>query len=519
MPGGTDASPKRPGEPAAPRRVTASQLYDFAVCEHRIALDARLDRSRRAPPDAALRLLFDRGLALERALTARLGYEAVEPDPAHPEPAFRRTLELMRAGARGISQGVLLDGRALAIPDLLRRAEGPSDLGGHHYEPGDVKSGRTPRTDQVLQVVFSAALLERIQGRRPERGFLLLADGSQVDFSVDAVWDSAVLARGNLELVADGRRETHAFLSEHCARCRWRMECLPALSEGPDLSFVSGMTRARQRTLRRHGVTNARELAGLTSERIADIQCGEAPVDGLATLQRQARALVDRTVEVRRSRPGRRAASALRRGTGLREHLLTCARDPLQGGEPFLFGYAGRRGPLEPLEEPEVLFASSEADRARALDRLLERIGSDESLIVHWGSGVRAAFVRIADRAGVDPARLGRIEGRFFDLAPVVRSSAFLPVRRPAFAEVAAALRGRPLPDLLVPPDELWVWNENARSAGESAPGSADAPAPGVSSAPAPGDGRQAIVSRVASELEDLAAVRDWVARTLEASR
>jgi len=46
-------------------RLLAHHLYDLAVCEHKVALDARLDRAWRTPPDEALALLLERGNRFE----------------------------------------------------------------------------------------------------------------------------------------------------------------------------------------------------------------------------------------------------------------------------------------------------------------------------------------------------------------------------------------------------------------------------------------------------------------------
>jgi len=517
MPKGASMPASRGSGPAGPglSRISASQLYDFAVCEHRIALDVALDRSRRAPPDEPLRLLMRRGLALEDQLARQLGYETVSYAPDRPEEAFHRTLELMRGGVRGVYQGVLLSDRRIAIPDLLRRTDGPSGLGAFHYIPGDIKSGLEPRTDQVLQVVFSAGLLETIQAFRPRRGFLLLGDGTESEFAIEDVWDSAALATSHLEAVADGNRESAPFLSEHCARCRWRGECLPLLSQGPDLSNVSGMTRTRRRVLVRHGVTTARELAALSDARVIAMERDGASVEGLGALQRQARAFVGGEIHVRRHRPSSRVASALNRGAGLSEHFVIAERDPLGGGEPFLFGYASRTSAGEAVDRTEVLLAATDADRAEILRLLLEWIGEGDALLYHWGPSVPRSFARIADRVGVDAGRLGRIEARFLDLAPIVRSAAFLPVRRYTFAEVEAVLSGRELPDLQAPADELWVWFENHRAArAEDAPGLG-----GAVAGEADGEWLRGIERRVREALSGLVSIRDWVGRTLRTSR
>ena len=109
--------------------ILAHHLYDFAECEHRVALDATLDRTQRTEPDEAMLLLLEHGQRFEREGVEPLGYQVVEVEDGDWDEAFQRTLSLMREGVAGIDQGVLRDGARLARPDLLERAPGPSALG------------------------------------------------------------------------------------------------------------------------------------------------------------------------------------------------------------------------------------------------------------------------------------------------------------------------------------------------------------------------------------------------------
>src|SRR5262245_40857796 len=108
--------------------ILAHHLYDFAECEHRIALDVRLGREMRTPPDATMELLFRHGEAFEREIVEPLGYPAIAVEHGDWERAFAHTVALMREGVAGIDQGVLIDGGRLARPDLLERVPGSSDL-------------------------------------------------------------------------------------------------------------------------------------------------------------------------------------------------------------------------------------------------------------------------------------------------------------------------------------------------------------------------------------------------------
>ena len=492
MAGADKRGERKPGEAAGARRITASHLYDFAVCEHRVALDFSLDRSQRTPPDEALSLLMRRGRDVEHAIAGSLKYEFVEPDPSDPAAAHAKTLELMRQGVRGIYQGVLLSGRHLAIPDLMRREPGRSDLGDFHYVAGDIKSGLEPRTDQVLQVVFAARLLERIQGRRPATGFLLMGDGAETVFETEDVWDSAGIAVETLERIADEGSQTFPALNDGCARCRWRATCLPEMAKGPDLSFVAGLTRSRQRILMREGLRTAADIAALGEAEIRTLETRGVATEGLVTLQKQAHALLQGRIRAR----ARRRLDPLS-PDGLREHFLIAARDPLSGGEPFLFGYTSRPEAGAPADRTEILLAENDEKRAQALRSLLGWLGEGDERIFHFGETARRCFERIEDISAFDPAQAGRSEARFVDLAPLVRGGAYFPVRRYRFDEIAAAVGRHPLPPLEEPEDASFVWFENHRAG-------------------LPGDWKGRIEERARRDLASLVAVRDWVRRRVE---
>lgn len=516
------------GEARRSGPITASHLYDFTVCEHRITLDFTLDRSKRTPPDEAGRRLMERGLEIERRLADATGYVRVPSQPGGHEAAFEQTFALMKEGCTGIDQGVLFSGRRLAIPDLLRRVDGESSLGSFHYVPGDIKSGIEPRSDQVLQVVFAAALLESIQGRRPEVGFLIMADGDESTFPIEDVWDSSVLALERLEDVADGLRSTEPFLSAACGRCRWSGTCLPDLEARGDLSLVAGMTPTRKRVLRGLGLQTAFDLAALGEEALATLIEGGAPTDGLRSLQCQARAYASgRVISSRRRQTEARATVASRAGARSRtarevlrtdvdpslgdegEHYLVCLWNPLDGGRPGLLGWASRLVPegsqthrdesdassrIPAFDRCEILIlASDRAGELAAAARLEEWVETTGGPIYHFGGSVPRFLDWLAVRS-IDPTSLGRIEGRLVNLAPLVRRGAYLPVRRYRFEEVAAVVQGVALPVITEAEDSAFVWLQSLRL--------------GVA-----GSWNDRLHAKVSGQLESLARVKDWSVR------
>jgi len=440
--------------------ILAHHLYDFAECEHRVALDATLDRDRRTPPDEAMALLLEHGRRFEREIVEPLDYPAIGVVHGAWDEAFARTVGLMRQGVAGIDQGVLIDGDRLARPDLLERAPGASSLGEFHYIPGDVKSARTTRSDAVFQVAFAALLLESAQGRRPESGFLILGDGHREELDLSAIRctvDDAVARTGE---VARGEAATTPFFSPACARCRWRGECLPRLEEARDLSFVHGVTRARRRVLTRHGVRTIDELAAADVDALA---AAGVPADGLLRMRMQARTLLA-------GRVVRHGPVGLPRGLK-RELYLRIETDPLDRGLPFSIAW-GEAGVAGEIEAARVSIASTAAERAGALREaldVLESRAAREEPIYTFGSGTAAAFDALAEEVGIEPARAGDVAGRFVDLAPWVRRAAVLPVFLYRFDEVAAVARNLPRPSPGHAEDALFVLHAGLAAASDAA--------------------------------------------------
>ncbi|HNX18844.1 MAG TPA: TM0106 family RecB-like putative nuclease [Acidobacteriota bacterium] len=399
--------------------VRASDLYDLACCPHRPALDRRLDRDLRTPPDEATKLLLARGNEREAAFAGELGY----PEPEYPRGDFaagaRRTAELMRGGAPGIYQAVLFDGEHLAVADLVEREADGS------YAPGDIKSSLTARADQALQVAYAGWLLGRTTGAAPRRGFLIFADGRREWFALGEIAHVLDAARRRAEAIVAGREETEPFFTPHCDACRWSGVCVPEMERAGDLSLVDGMTPARRETLRAEGIATIEALAALdgTARR------RNAPdADGVEALALQARALLSGEVRVDRpfelpTRPGRPL-------------FVHVEANPLEGAIPLALAWGAQgRAEVRALDEP--------AAKAEGLAAFARAAEASAGPVFHFGAATPRALARLADDAGWPPERIDALERRFFDLGRALRrGAAFLPVRRYRLEEVDAALFG-----------------------------------------------------------------------------
>ena len=80
-----------------------------------------------------------------------------------------RTLDLMRGGADVIVQAALGDGRWYGRPDVMRRVDRASGLGGWSYEIDDTKLARETRAGTILQLGLYSEMLGRETQSREQR--------------------------------------------------------------------------------------------------------------------------------------------------------------------------------------------------------------------------------------------------------------------------------------------------------------------------------------------------------------
>ena len=243
------------------RRITGTHVYSYVKCSHLAALDLHLPRSERRPSHPWEEFAAKRGRDFEDVYVAELDAVA----PSYPERDFDRgaaaTLELLRQGTPLLHQAVLKSEDRLGLPDLLRKVEGPSDLGDHHYEVLDVKTSGRTRGDQILQVVFYAQLLAEVQGRMPERGAIILKDGREERFLMRdyaAACDEVV---GELRRLREHAHQSRPFFQLGCSGCYHDRRCLQEMRARDDLSMVQGMSKGARAILEAAGCGSVEDLA------------------------------------------------------------------------------------------------------------------------------------------------------------------------------------------------------------------------------------------------------------------
>ena len=389
------------------RRITGTHVCSYVKCPHLAALDLYLKRADRREPMAWEEFAAKRGRDFEDEYVADL--PVVQPE--YPERDFEAgaeaTLGLLRSGSGLLHQAVLKTEDRLGLPDLLRKLDGPSDLGDHHYEVLDVKTSGKARGDQILQVVFYSQLLAEVQGRMPEEGALILKDGTEERFAIAdyvAACDEVVT---ELRRLRDEPESSRPFHQLGCSSCYHDQRCLPEMIERQDLSLVQGMSLGARAILEQSGCQTVEELATFHPDGAR--ARGNLDATLLRRLRRGAQAhLVGKPVLEVRSRAENLSRSAI-------IHVLTDAfADRVLG--------FGLLHPATVDGKFSFVLPRSRDEEWQAFRDLTARLPVRMALL-HFGAALRRWHEDHAFSSEADPS----MEGRFVDLQRRLKAAAIYP--------------------------------------------------------------------------------------------
>lgn len=282
----------------------ASDLNDYLECKRLSELEALVAWHKLARPqddDPQRALIRRKGDEhernhLERFLERYAGdvaqFERCEPGVEQYREAERRTLTAMEQGKRIIYQATFFDGQFIGHADFLRRVDCvPSNLGGYSYEVIDTKLGLSAKPYYLVQLCNYSEHLERLQGCRPEFGYIVYGDGEEQRFRLNDYMAYYRHVKATFLKFAGGEAfermdaaPHYPVKVKHCAICPWNESCKAKRQADDHLSLVAWMRRDQVGKLEAAGIARVTELAQATRAQRPD---GMNP-DTFVKLQRQA---------------------------------------------------------------------------------------------------------------------------------------------------------------------------------------------------------------------------------------
>jgi hypothetical protein len=175
----------------------------------------------------------------------------------------RPSADVMMCGREIIAQGAFQRNGWAGRTDILRRVESPSDLGPWSYEVIDTKLARETKGGTVLQLCLYADLVESVQGRRPEFGYVVAPwlNYEPQKFRMDDYSAFYRRVRQSLEefVEAPSSDLDYPEPKDHCDICEWRANCEARRRTDDHLCLVAGISKLQTNELRSQGINTVSE--------------------------------------------------------------------------------------------------------------------------------------------------------------------------------------------------------------------------------------------------------------------
>ncbi|MBP9827709.1 TM0106 family RecB-like putative nuclease [Patescibacteria group bacterium] len=400
--------------------ITKQAFYQYLKCPSWIAHAAKVNHRE---DDLRFRLQQDGLLQeVEREILKKRG-QIVEVENSDPEEMVGKTLELMREGVKTIYAGALVHGRYIARPDMLERVEGKSKFGEYYYVTCDIKRSRHLKEEYMFQGAFYADVLEKIQGVRPVRSYIMNPKGEIQAYDIADVEVKYRLTLDSIERILDGEEEPH-FLTSDCKQSPWFAKCVAHAEGCDDLSRLNRLWRSEADALRESGIRTVEELAKAGEAEI-NARISGITAERLHYVHLQARALVEKRA-FRLSEPqlsDDRVAL-----------VIDIESDPLRDLH-YLFGVLEVNGDQAVFRK---FLARTPQEEKAAWEEFCAYIrGFIGTPMYHYGWYEQDVFRVMAERHGAPEVVRSMLVEQGIDLLTIIRDSVILPLSFYSLKDIA----------------------------------------------------------------------------------
>lgn len=241
--------------------ITASKLYNFIQCEHRIWRDIygpQDEKSKDTNP--FVQMLWDKGVSHEEKIVERLGKILNLKDIGNEDEKIKKTIEAMKMGTPLIYQGVLRSGDLLGIPDLLQ------NNGDGTYLPIDIKSGMGVegvdeenendgkyKKHYAVQLALYSEVLIANGFAKDHKGMIIDIDSEKTIYNLDLEmgernpitwWQYYQDIKQQATSLLLNKTQNKPAYSGKCKLCQWYASCKNWIKDKHDPSAIFYVGRA-----------------------------------------------------------------------------------------------------------------------------------------------------------------------------------------------------------------------------------------------------------------------------------
>lgn len=242
-------------------RITASQLYSYLTCPHRVVMDVVGDPAVRDEPSPFVQLLWERGTAHERDVMLSLGKSCVDLSSLKGEEKETATREAISRREPLIYSGRLSVHELLGEPDLLRwERDGYAAIdikSGAGRESADAEGDGRLRREYGVQLALYTDILTRMGLSAGRYGYILDVRRTETRYDLDlpqgprsaSLWELYLRTRAAMQSAIAAPADSRPALGSACKQCVWRTACFRAMKQAGDLTLLPELGRAKRDAL------------------------------------------------------------------------------------------------------------------------------------------------------------------------------------------------------------------------------------------------------------------------------
>lgn len=402
-------------------KITRNVIESYLNCKYKGHL--KLDGENGTPSDYEVMTTAARTTSREAAL-ARLVARFDEGDVRRGTTV---TASILKQMAPLLVDADLEDNALLLRYDALKRVDGVSKLGNHHYIPILHNHEDSLGWRQKLLLAILGLALARVQGLRPASGMVIRGPEARlgkVRLEPKLYRQAEQVLEEIVRLQAAGE-SPRLMLNSHCHLCEFRQRCRAQAERTDDISLLGGMSEKELKRYNRKGIFTLTQLS-----------CTFRP--------RKRCKLVKRKDYVRYS-----ALQAL----AIREkkvHVYGTPDLPCKPMQVFLDAEGNEDGSFIYLlgvlvvdgdaQRMHSFWADSPAEEAQAFDAFLDLLeGREDFALFHFGSYEKILLKRI--KKVVKRRKLiERILGNAVNILSIIHASVYFPTFSNGLKEVGRYL-------------------------------------------------------------------------------
>jgi predicted RecB family nuclease len=171
--------------------------------------------------------------------------------------------ETLKEGAPLLADATLEDDAVSIRFDALKRVDGTSKLGNHHYIPVLHFHGDKVGRKQKLLLAVLGLVLDRVQGLRSTVGLIArAAEGRLGKVRLDGkLYRQAEQVLDELKRLQAMEKPPRLTLNKHCQVCEFRQQCRTQAEKADDISLLGGVGENDLKRYNRKGLFTLKQLA------------------------------------------------------------------------------------------------------------------------------------------------------------------------------------------------------------------------------------------------------------------